>query len=176
MGMFDFVRDAGGALGSKVYDLLNDDEDISKPVTISPERMNELRKANIERTVAELDGGVENFVALVDGEKATITGTVASQEICEKVTLIAGNQAGIGQVDCQLVVAQAGQASVQEGAPQPAAPEATFYTVKSGDTLSKIAKEFYGNANAYMKIFEANKPMLTDPNKIQVGQTLRIPA
>lgn len=50
------------------------------------------------------------------------------------------------------------------------------YTVKSGDTLSKIAKEFYGDANAYHRIFEANRDKLSDPNKIQVGQTLSIPA
>jgi len=55
-------------------------------------------------------------------------------------------------------------------------PEAKFYTVVKGDTLSKIAKEFYGNANAYTKIFEANKPMLSHPDKIYPGQNLRIPA
>ena len=49
------------------------------------------------------------------------------------------------------------------------------YTVKAGDTLSKIAKQHYGNANAYMKIFEANKGILQDPDKIQVGQVLKIP-
>jgi nucleoid-associated protein YgaU len=54
--------------------------------------------------------------------------------------------------------------------------EATTYTVKSGDTLSKIAKAHLGDANAYMKIFEANKPMLKDPNKLSPGQMLRIPA
>ena len=53
--------------------------------------------------------------------------------------------------------------------------ESRFYTVKSGDSLSKIAKEMYGNANDYMKIFDANKPMLSDPNKIYPGQVLRIP-
>ena len=55
------------------------------------------------------------------------------------------------------------------------APGAT-YTVKSGDTLGKIAKELLGNAGAYMAIFEANKDQLTDPNKIQPGQVLKIPA
>ncbi len=59
--------------------------------------------------------------------------------------------------------------------PKPAEPEAKTYTVKSGDTLSKIAKQFYGNANDYMKIFEANKDQLSDPNLIKVGQTLKIP-
>ena len=48
--------------------------------------------------------------------------------------------------------------------------------MKSGDTLSKIAKEAYGDANTYMKIFEANKPMLSNPDKIYPGQVLRIPA
>ena len=59
--------------------------------------------------------------------------------------------------------------------PKAAAPEVKTYTVQPGDTLSKIAKQFYGNANSYMKIFEANKDKLTDPNKIQVGQVLKIP-
>jgi nucleoid-associated protein YgaU len=49
------------------------------------------------------------------------------------------------------------------------------YTVQKGDTLSKISKQFYGDANKYMKIFDANKPMLSDPNKIYPGQNLRIP-
>ena len=54
------------------------------------------------------------------------------------------------------------------------APETT-YTVAAGDSLSKIAKQFYGDANKYMKIFEANTDQLKDPNMIKVGQTLRIP-
>ena len=58
--------------------------------------------------------------------------------------------------------------------PSPA-PEARFYTVVKGDTLSKVAKEMYGNANSYMKIFEANRPMLNHPDKIYPGQVLRIP-
>jgi nucleoid-associated protein YgaU len=50
------------------------------------------------------------------------------------------------------------------------------YTVQSGDTLSKIAKQFYGDANQYMKIFQANSDKLKDPDKIQVGQVLTIPS
>lgn len=60
--------------------------------------------------------------------------------------------------------------------PPAAAPQQQTYTVQSGDTLSKISKQFYGNANDYMKIFEANRDILSDPNKIQVGQELVIPA
>jgi nucleoid-associated protein YgaU len=99
----------------------------------------------------------------VDGDKVTLTGQVASQEVREKIVLLAGNNQGIGSVDDQLTVATP-------------APEATFYDVQSGDTLSKIAKEFYGNANKYPQIFEANRPMLKDPDEIYPGQKLRIPA
>jgi nucleoid-associated protein YgaU len=60
--------------------------------------------------------------------------------------------------------------------PAPAATAKQTYKVQPGDTLSKIAKQFYGNANAYMKIFDANKDQLSDPNKINVGQELVIPA
>ena len=61
-------------------------------------------------------------------------------------------------------------------APGAAASSATTYTVRSGDTLSKIAKEHLGDANAYMAIFEANRDQLTDPDKIKPGQVLKIPA
>jgi len=58
---------------------------------------------------------------------------------------------------------------------QTPAASARTYTVKAGDTLSKISKQFYGDPNEYMRIFYANRPMLKDPDKIQVGQTLTIP-
>jgi nucleoid-associated protein YgaU len=58
----------------------------------------------------------------------------------------------------------------------PNAPKEVTYTVESGDTLSKIAKQHLGDANAYMKIFEANKDQLTDPDKIKPGQVLKIPS
>jgi len=67
--------------------------------------------------------------------------------------------------------------TIDSSLPQPApAPANQTYTVQPGDTLSKIAKQFYGNANAYMKIFDANKDRLSDPNKIKTGQELVIPA
>ena len=61
-------------------------------------------------------------------------------------------------------------------APAPAAPTSQSYVVVSGDTLSKIAKRFYGDANEYMRIFYANREQLSDPDKIKVGQKLVIPA
>jgi LysM repeat protein len=66
-------------------------------------------------------------------------------------------------------------AAAPTAAPGPAAA-ATTYTVKPGDTLSKIAKEHLGNANAYMEIFNANRDQLTDPDKIKPGQVLKLPA
>jgi nucleoid-associated protein YgaU len=108
---------------------------------------------------------VENLAVAFNGadSSVTVSGQAKDQATKEKVLLCCGNVAGVGQVNDQLTVA----------AP---ADEAKFYTVVKGDTLSKIAKEQYGNANDYMQIFEANKPMLTHPDKIYPGQKLRIPA
>ena len=87
---------------------------------------------------------------------------MASQEIREKILLALGNVEGVAEVDDTISVIVP-------------APEAKLHTVVSGDTLSKIAKTYYGNANDYNRIFEANKPMLSHPDKIYVGQVLRIP-
>ena len=92
----------------------------------------------------------------------TVGGKVPSQQEKEKVILVLGNTQGVARVDDRLVVE----------VPEPAA---TLYTVKSGDSLSKIAKEHYGDAMKYPVIFEANQPMLKDPDKIYPGQVLRIP-
>jgi nucleoid-associated protein YgaU len=89
------------------------------------------------------------------------------------MVLCAGNQYGISKVDCKLTVDAPPQAAAAPAAP--AEPESTFYTVQSGDTLGKIAAQQYGDAGKYPVIFEANRPMLTDPDKIYPGQTLRIP-
>lgn len=89
-------------------------------------------------------------------------GVAPDQATMEKIVLCCGNVAGVGQVNNMMSV-------------DLSAPEATWYTVVSGDTLSKISKANYGDPNKYMVIFEANKPMLTHPDKIYPGQVLRIP-
>lgn len=94
---------------------------------------------------------------------ATVKGQVQSQADREKIILAVGNIDHVAQVDDQLTVAT----------PE---PESKFYTVKSGDNLSKISKEFYGDANQYSKIFEANRPLLKNADDIFPGQVLRIPA
>jgi nucleoid-associated protein YgaU len=105
---------------------------------------------------------VEDLRVEVEKQLARVFGRTPSQEVREKVILAVGNTDGIAQVEDNLEVSS----------PE---PEAVYYTVVSGDTLSKIAKNHYGDAMKYPVIFEANKPMLTDPDKIYPGQVLRIP-
>ena len=93
---------------------------------------------------------------------ATVSGLAKDQATREKIILVVGNSAGIAQVDDKMDV-------------ENKEPEAVFHTVERGDTLSKISKEHYGDPNQYPLIFEANKPMLDDPDKIYPGQVLRIP-
>jgi nucleoid-associated protein YgaU len=107
--------------------------------------------------VSGLDVGFEATTSTV-----TVAGTVPDQATKEKVLLCCGNVAGVAKVIDMLTVE----------APQ---PESQWHTVVSGDNLSKIAKKFYGDANKYPVIFEANKPMLKHPDKIYPGQVLRIP-
>jgi len=100
----------------------------------------------------------------VNGETVTLTGTTKTTEDAEKIALAVGNTTGVRTVDNQI-------------APANAAPGSKFYTVVSGDNLSKIAAANYGagNAGKYDLIFQANRPMLSNPDKIYPGQVLRIP-
>jgi osmotically-inducible protein OsmY len=118
--------------------------------------------------VADLGLTRDEVQIAVDGGLVTLTGVAPDAETREKLVLAVGNVYGVEQVDDQLDVAEA-----PEG---PAAPEPIFYTVQKGDTLSKISAHFYGKGGLYRLIFEANKPMLKDADKIYVGQMLRIPA
>jgi nucleoid-associated protein YgaU len=91
-----------------------------------------------------------------------LEGEVATQEDAEKIALAVGNVEGVEAVDNNMVV-------------ETPAPEAQYHTVVEGDWLSKIAAKYYGDPQKYDIIFEANKPMLTHPDKIYPGQVLRIP-
>ncbi|WP_409285709.1 peptidoglycan-binding protein LysM [Pseudomonas protegens] len=145
MSIFSFVKEAG----EKLIDLL------------SPGNANasEQLKAHIEKVGL----GNPNVHATVEGDKVIVSGEVASQEEKEKILLALGNIAGVGSVEDQITVTG------------PVVVSAVFVTVKKGDTLSAIAKVQYGDANQYHKIFEANKPLLSHPDKIYPGQVLRIP-
>jgi nucleoid-associated protein YgaU len=104
----------------------------------------------------------------VDDDKVIVMGSIDFIENKNKIVVAAGNVEGIATVDDWIVVRH-------PPVVEPPKPEKQFYTVKKGDYLSKIAKEVYGNANKYNIIFEANKPMLKDPNLIYPGQVLVIP-
>ena len=118
----------------------------------------------MKSAVEGLGLNVKGLQVELQEDTVIVHGEVASQAEREKVILALGNVTGIAAVDDRLAVS----------APEPE-PEAQFYEVKKGDSLSKIAKQFYGNAMKYPVIFDANKPMLKDPNLIYPGQVLRIP-
>ena len=151
MGLFSFIKNAG----AKVFG-------IGKTTAEEAAEEAAEKAAKLSNAVQILGLNVEGLSIQVDDDTATIYGEAENQATREKVVLVVGNTEGIASVDDQMTTA------IQE-------PEAQFHTVVSGDTLGKIAKTYYGNAMKYPVIFEANKPMLTDPDKIYPGQVLRIP-
>lgn len=146
MSLFSFVKEAG----EKLIDLL------------TPGNAN--ASEQLKDHISKVGLGSPNVQATVDGDKVTVTGEVATQEEKEKILLAVGNIAGVGSVDDQITVT--GAATLVA---------AKFVVVEKGDTLSAISLRVYGDANKYQKIFDANKPMLKDVNKIYPGQSLRIP-
>jgi nucleoid-associated protein YgaU len=161
MGLFDFVKDAGASVFGK-------DEPAKAPPSpqqrsVDPKELEAMkRRKALEKLLADLSLEVEGLKIDVNGDTAVVQGQVDNQAEREKVVLAVGNVAGIARVDDRLVTKKK-------------EPEAQMYTVAGGDSLSKIAKKFYGDPGKYTVIFEANKPMLKDPDKIYPGQTLRIP-
>ncbi len=116
-------------------------------------------KAHIEEANPGISGlGVEFKDGVV-----SISGQADSAEAMEKAVLMAGNIQGVTEVKIDKLQAPPVQARVE------------YYTIKKGDTLSAIAKQFYGKANDYPKIFEANREVIKDPNLIFPGQKIRIP-
>ncbi|MCS3469300.1 nucleoid-associated protein YgaU [Pseudomonas sp. JUb42] len=145
MSLFSFVKEAG----EKLLDLLH--------LTNAP--------AQLKKHLANAGLDDPSIQLVVEGDKVIVSGEVATQEQKEKVLLAVGNTHGIKHVEDRM--------TVHAAAPQVA--QARFVTVKAGDTLSSIAKAEYGDSGKYTKIFEANKPLLSHPDKIYPGQVLRIP-
>jgi nucleoid-associated protein YgaU len=110
----------------------------------------------------------------MEGDKLLIRATAPSADaknrVWDQIKLVDPNFSSDLIADIQ---APAAAAAAAGGAPS--TPAARTYTVQGGDSLSKISKQFYGDANKYMKIFEANKDKLADPDKIKPGQELVIP-
>jgi nucleoid-associated protein YgaU len=166
MGLIDFVKDAG----EKLFGRGHAQATVREPAadTSGAEKTQAANSAAgdaILEYVKSQNLSATGLTVTYDGATSTVSvfGVAPDQATREKIVLCCGNVAGVAAVKDMMSVDQS-------------APEAKFYTVVSGDTLSKISKQFYGDANKYMAIFEANKPMLKSPDKIYPGQNLRIPA
>lgn len=159
MGLFSFIKNTG----AKVFGIGKTDKEEANEAAVKELKLEEVAARKLEETINDLQLQVEELNIFIDDDAATISGLAYDQATKEKVVLVVGNSNGIATVDDQMTV-------------EHEKPEAQFHTVASGDTLGKIAKKYYGNAMKYPVIFEANKPMLSDPDKIYPGQVLRIPA
>ena len=158
MGLIDFVKSAGARIFGR-------SEEPAVPGKSPAELKLEAEAAMaaaLTQQVRSHNLECDDLQIAFSDEVATVSGTTSSQSEREKIVLVVGNVNGVAQVNDLLEVVT----------PE---PEAVYYTVQRGDTLSKIAKEQYGNAMKYPVIFEANRPMLKDPDKIYPGQVLRIP-
>jgi nucleoid-associated protein YgaU len=164
MGLMSFLKDAGEKLFGKGQAKAAQDTAAAAP---TPENVAALSKAAGDAIVDYVRAQglpTDGLNVSFDAATSTVTadGVMPDQATKEKVLLCCGNVAGVAAVNDMLTVAKR-------------EPEAQWHTVVSGDNLSKIAKKFYGDPNKYPVIFEANKPMLTHPDKIYPGQMLRIP-
>lgn len=146
MSIFDFVKSVGAKLG------------IGDETPTADDLKNGLDSHNL---------GTSGVQVSVEGDKAVLHGNVSDQSIFEKAVIAIGNTLGVSKVD-------ASELKVADAAP---VQTPVFHTVKKGDNLWKIAEAQYGKEHGakHNLIFEANKPMLTDPSKIYPGQVLRIP-
>ena len=164
MGMFSFIKEAGEKLFKKDKVVAAEQAAKADPTPVNVDAVNDAAADAIADYINMYDFDVDNLGVKFDGGTgvATVSGSAATFEVKEKVLLCCGNVSGVASVVDKL------------GVIEPAV-EPVFHTVESGDSLSKIAKAHYGNAMDYPKIFEANKPMLTHPDKIYPGQVLRIP-
>src|SRR5512133_2700197 len=160
MSLISFIKDAGEKLFKKSEQAGTNVAAAAQPTGGD---LNAKAGDAIQAYVEKQNLGIENLDVKYDGatEKVTISGRAPSQEAAEKAVLCCGNVANVASVDNQLQVPQ-GEA-------------AQFHDVVKGDTLSAISKKYYGDPNKYNAIFEANRPMLSNPDKIYPGQKLRIP-
>ncbi len=153
MGLIDFVKQAG----QKIFGGESDEE----------------KKGKLTKHVQSMNLPVENLGIAIDGETVTLTGLTDSVKNAEKIALALGNVEGVSKVNNKMRI-KIKETPTPEKA-EPAEKEATFYTVQKGDSLSKISQTQYDDPMKYKTIFEANQPMLKDPDEIYPGQVLRIP-
>lgn len=122
--------------------------------------------ANIRQHLEIKTSGIKNLDVEFDSGIATIRGDCENQVTKDMAMLIVGNVKGVEKIDADGLTVP----------PEPVrVKSAEFYTIASGDTLGAIAQRYYGKASAYTRIFEANREIIADPDKIYPGQTIRIP-
>lgn len=159
MGLFEFLKNAG----SKVLTKKAAKEVKSPEIIAMEEELFRKQKLFLLQNVVDNTGiKVKNLELDLNDDTVTIYGQVKKQADKERLILAMGNVGGIAKVDDRISVDKEEEA-------------AEFYIVKKGDSLSKIAKRVYGDPMKYKKLFEANQPLLKDPNKIFPGQQIRLP-
>ncbi|MEZ5046722.1 MAG: peptidoglycan-binding protein LysM [Chitinophagaceae bacterium] len=159
MGLFSFIKD----MGKKIFKS-KDEEEKANPGIEGAEILAK-QKAAIKSYIDGIGLNIQNLDFTLDSNgKLTLTGDCQSKADFEKVSLTAGNIAGVAEVDNQMTIAG-----------EDATPDSSYYTVEKGDSLWKIAEKNYGDGSKYPVIFEANVPMIKDPDEIYPGQVLRIP-
>jgi nucleoid-associated protein YgaU len=149
MSILTFNKDAGASLWGSISQTAPDAENLK-----ASELLNFIKKLGLK---------YKNIKLSTKGQNVVLEGEVDDQADAEKIALAVGNVGGVESVDNNMRVTVS-------------APPSQYHTVVSGDSLSKIAGKYYGDVQKYNIIFEANKPMLSDPDKIYPGQVLRIPA
>jgi nucleoid-associated protein YgaU len=152
MGLFDFFRKS--TKKNEAVETANEAARVAEA--------NRADAINMRDILASTGIPVKDLDVEIDGQKVTVYGQTPSKEDKDKLIMVLGNMDNVNSVDDRISVVE---------------PEPQFetYTVKSGDSLSKIAKELYGDPMEYKKIFEANTDILDDPNMIHPGQELKIP-
>ena len=162
MGVFNFIK----GVGDKLFGHHESPAPAASPsaAPAAPRTAQEIANLLLQRAMS-LGLTIEGLSVTynTDTDTATVSGSAKTQADREKIILAIGNNSDVAKVVVDNITIETPE------------PESRMYTVKSGDNLSHISKEMYGNANLYNKIFEANQPLLTNPDKIYVGQVLRIP-
>jgi nucleoid-associated protein YgaU len=162
MGLIAFMKEAGEKLFGRGEAKAAQEAAAAAPTPANVDAANAAAAGAIKTYIETMGLPCQDLAVKFDGNYVTVSGCAPDQSTKEKIILSAGNVDGVLGVydDLSVTAAQ---------------PESQYHTVVKGDNLSKIAAHYYGNASKYPVIFEANKPMLSHPDKIYPGQVLRIP-
>lgn len=162
MSLISFIKEAGEKLFGHGEAKAAQDAVTKDASADNVAKLNQTAGDAIKNYIASLGLKANDLTVAFDNGVVTVSGEAPDQQTREKIVLAAGNVENVASVNDTMTVTKA-------------EPEAKYYTVVKGDTLSKIAQTQYGSANKYQQIFEANKPMLKSADLIYPGQVLRIP-